>query len=96
MFSIGGARATCHSNVFTLAQCGRWGAGGGGMEAITGRSHLAPGGKESKPAVLLNMIKLAGIPKVVWVEGCVGWGGPRLHPLGLQRSELLASHLHLV
>ena len=96
MFSIGGARATCHSNVFILAQCGVWGAGGGGMEAITGRSHLAPGGKESKPAVLLNTIKLAGIPKVVWVEGCVGWGGPRLHPRGLQRSELLASHLHLV
>lgn len=38
------------SHVFTFVQ---W---KGSMEAITGRSHLAPGGKKSKPAVLLNMI----------------------------------------
>ncbi len=52
MFSIGGAQATCHSNVFTLVQHR------GSMEAITGQSHLAPGGRKSKPVVLLNMIKL--------------------------------------
>lgn len=33
--------------------------------------------------VLLNMIKPTWVPKVVWMKGCVGWGGPRLDPMGV-------------
>lgn len=48
VFSIGGVGATCHANIFTRGQCR------GSMEAITGWSHLVPGGKKSKPCSIVK------------------------------------------